>query len=132
MSIPEQLGIPDYEFRLIIGRTQIEYDETKEMVNREKHGFSLESAVHYFEQLLTPVSHQPFMTSDAFVENGEKRHMHMGLDDSGAVVVFVTTMRNDETVRIISFRRASHAECETFRVHTGYNKSFPQTPKPRG
>lgn len=132
MSIPGQLGIPDYEFRLIIGRTQIEYDETKEMGNRKKHGYSLESAVHYFEQLLTPIPRKPFMTSDAFVENGEVRHMHMGLDDSGEVAVFVTTMRDEETVRIISFRRASDTECETFCEHTGYNKSFQPTQEPRG
>ncbi len=97
----------------------------------KKHGYSLESAVHYFEQLLVPVARRPFMTSDAFMENDEIRHMHMGLDDSGNVVVFVTTMRNEETVRIISFRRARETECETFFEHTGYNKSFHPTQKPR-
>ena len=112
---------------VIIGRTRIEYDETKEMVNRKKHGYSLESAVHYFEQLLLPVPHPPFMTSDAFIENSEVRHMHIGLDDSGNVVIFVTTMRDEETVRIISFRRAREAECKTFYEHTGYNKSFQLT-----
>lgn len=132
MDIPEQLDIPSYEFRLVIGRTRIEYDETKEIKNRKNHGYSLQSAVHYFEKLLQPVPHQPFMTSDAFIENDEVRHMHMGLDDSGNVVIFVTTMRDEETVRIISFRRAREAECKAFYEHTGYNKSFQLTQKPRG
>ena len=59
------------------------------------------------------------MTSDPFIANGEIRHMHMGLDDSGDVVLFVTTMRDEESVRIISFRRATEAERETFFRHTG-------------
>jgi len=104
---------------LVIGRTRIEYDESKEIVNREKHGYSLESAVHYFEQLLLPIPHPPFMTSDAFKENNEVRHIHMGGDDRGNIVLFVTTMRDNETVRIISFRRAREAECKTFFEHTG-------------
>ena len=48
MDFPE---IPAHEFRLILGRTRIEYDENKELSNRKKHGYSLESAVHYFERL---------------------------------------------------------------------------------
>ena len=124
MDFPEKLGISKYEFRLIFGRTRIEYDESKEMANREKHGYSLESAVHYFEKLLLPTGPPvPFMTSDAFLENDEVRHMHMGLDDSGKIVQFVTTMRDQETVRIISFRRAKGSECKTFTEHTGYNQS---------
>jgi uncharacterized DUF497 family protein len=126
MDFPKKLGIPEYGFRLIIGRTRIEYDENKEMSNRKNHGYSLESAVHYFEQLLFPIEHPPFMTSDAFIENGEIRHMHMGLDDSGNVVLFVTTMRDNETVRIISFRRARESECKTFYEHTGYKKEGKQ------
>lgn len=116
MEFPE---IPAHEFRLILGRTRIEYDENKELSNRKKHGYSLESAVHYFEQLLLPIEAKPFMTSDSFIENGEVRHMHMGLDDGGHVVLFVTTMRDDETVRILSFRRATETERETFFRNTG-------------
>ncbi len=120
MNIPEKLGILKYEFRLVIGRTRIEYDESKEMINRKKHGYSFESAAHYFEQLLLLIEHPPFITSDAFIENDEVRHIHMGIDDSGNVVTFVTTMRDEETVRIISFRRASESECKIFYEHSGY------------
>ena len=57
--------------------------------------------------------------------------MHMGLDDSGHVVLFVTTMRDDETVRIISFRRATETERETFFRHTGMAASPIVTPDTR-
>ena len=114
--------VPSYEFRLIFGRTRIECDADKEASNRRKHGYSLESAVHHFEQLLLPIQQSHFMTSDAYLENDEVRHMHMGVDDCGNVVVFVTTMRDQETVRIISYRRATRAESESFSQHTGYSK----------
>ena len=120
-------GIPAHQFRLILGRTGIEYDENKELSNRKKHGYSLESAVHYFERLLLPLEPEPFLTSDPFIENGEVRHMHMGLDDRGDVVLFVTTMRHKETVRIISFRRATETERETFFRHAGMPNHSTQT-----
>ena len=50
------------------------------------------------------------MTSDSFLEKNEVRHNHMTLDDDGHVVFFVTTMRSDETVRVISLRKASDTE----------------------
>ena len=75
--------------------------------------------MYYFEQQLLPIDTRPFITSDSFIENGEIRYMHMSLDDGGNVVLFVTTMRDDETVRIISFRRATETERATFFRHTG-------------
>lgn len=121
MSFAEKLGIPEHEFRVVIGSTQIDYDLNKEDENRGKHKYSLESAVHLLERaLLTFGSQVPYLVSDGFLHEGEVRHMHMTPDDSGAVVFMVTTMRPDETVRIISIRRASEAEREEFRRETGY------------
>jgi len=113
MGIPEEIGIPEWEFRLVFAKTKVTFDENKELENRKKHKYSLMSAFHYFEALMLPIKHEPFMTSDSFVENGEVRHMHMGLHE-GSVVVFVTTMREEEVVRVISFRRASNSESEEF------------------
>lgn len=122
-DIPTQMGIPDWEFRVVIGRTKIDYDPSKEKLNREKHGYSLESAVQQFERMFFPVgAPAPMMTSDGFWEGGEVRHMHMGVDDSEKVILMVTTMRADEQVRIISFRRASAEERENFLKHTGYRE----------
>src|SRR3989338_1748262 len=98
INFPTKLGIPEYEFRLIFGRTKIDYDTTKETNNRKKHGYSLESAVHLLEKVLLPINSTPFITSDAFKEGGEVRHMQIGIDDGGNVVFMVTTMRTDETV----------------------------------
>ena len=98
------------DFRLIIGRTKIDYDWTKEEINRKKHGYSLESAVHFLEQTLLLIPSPPLVTSNPIDVDGEVRHQHMVLDSDGKVIFFVTTMRPDETVRLISFRRASPEE----------------------
>lgn len=123
-EIPRKMGIPDWEFRVVIGRTKIDYDLDKEYSNREKHGYSLESTVLLLERMVFPFGEPlPRMTSDGFMEEGEVRHMHTSVDDSGKVVLMVTTMRADETVRIISFRRASEEERQQFYQHTGFRES---------
>jgi hypothetical protein len=43
-TIPERFGVPEHAFRIVIGSTKIEYNENKELQNRAKHGYSLESA----------------------------------------------------------------------------------------
>ncbi len=122
MNIPEKLGIPEYEFRLVFGTTTIEYDATKEEQNRKNHFYSLESAADLLNNLVSPLGpKKPHLTKGPFFENREFRHMHMSLDDSGNVVVMVTTMRNAETVRIISFRRASPEERSEFMALTPHS-----------
>ena len=103
------------DFRLVIGRSKIDYDWDKEEENRKKHGYSLESAVHFLEAILLPLGGPLVTTSDPIDCRGEIRHQHLTLDDSGKVVFFVTTMRQDETVRVISLRRASAQEEEIYR-----------------
>jgi uncharacterized DUF497 family protein len=102
-------------FHLIIGRSKIDYDRDKEEENRKKHGYSLESAVHFLEGMILPLGRPLVATSAPIDCQGEIRRQHMTLDDSGKVVFFVTTMRQDETVRIISLRRASTYEEEFYR-----------------
>ena len=106
------------DFRIVFGSTQIEYDHNKEGVNREKHRYSLESAAHLFSNLLIFIS-QPFISRDVLINN-EIRQEHLTVDDEGKIVFVVTTMRDNESVRIISFRRAERAERETFFAITGY------------
>jgi uncharacterized DUF497 family protein len=120
-DVPSKLGVPDWEFRVVIGTTTIDYDPDKEEINRIKHGYSLESAVQQLERMILPLgAPPPCMTSDGFFEGGEVRHMHMGVDDSGKVIHMVTTIRPAETVRVISYRRASPEERVCFRDTTGY------------
>lgn len=122
-EIPERLGIADWEFRVVFGRTRVDYDIDKEYVNREKHGYSLESAVSLMESIMLPMGGPPRMTSGGFLEAGEVRHMHMTVDDCDKVVLMVTTMRPEETVRVISYRRASKEEREKFFAFTGFRES---------
>ncbi len=120
-EIRYRLGIQPSDFRLVFGRTKIDYDPDKEDENRRKHGYSLESAVYLLERHLL-LTNSPSLRSDSFTENDEVRHMHMEVDDNGYVVFMVTTMRPDETVRIISLRRASPNEREFFYKLTGYKE----------
>lgn len=120
-SIPDKMGIPDYEFRVVFGGTTLDYDLDKEDINRKKHGYSLLSGVHLLERYVLPLGDSPpHAVSDPFIENGETRHMHLTVDDAGKVVLMVTTMRPNETVWVISFRRASAEERQKFRELTGY------------
>ncbi len=122
-EIISKLGIQRYDFRLVIGRTKIDYDPNKEDENREKHHYSLASAVHLLEKIILPIRPTPYLRRGPFVENNEIRHNHMGVDDNGKVVFMVTTMRPDETVRVISFRRADDKEREVFFQHTGFKEA---------
>jgi uncharacterized DUF497 family protein len=112
---------PD-DFRLVIGSTQVDYDQSKEEANRKKHGYSLESAMHFFTRLLLPVPQPPFITRDTSTAE-ERRHEHMTVDDQGKVVFLVTTMRANETVRVISLRRAHPDERNAFMVLTGFKEA---------
>lgn len=116
-------GAPEWMFRVVFGRTRIDYDIEKEHANREKHGYSLESAASLLGSIILPVPGPPVLTSDGFFEAGEVRHMHMTVDDCGKVVLLVTTMRPEETVRVISYRRASKEERERFCSITGFRES---------
>ena len=122
MNFTEQLNIPDDEFRLILGTTKIEYGDDKNDTNIREKKYSLESAAYFFERLLLDTAKVPFITSGTSTKYNEKRHMHMSIGDSGEVVFFVTTMRNEETIRIISFRKADKNERKVFFYVTGYSK----------
>ncbi|HUW37673.1 MAG TPA: BrnT family toxin [Rhodocyclaceae bacterium] len=109
------------DFRLVIGSTKIDYDREKDDANRTKHHYSLESAVHFFTRLLLPSHQPPFLTHDASTAD-ERRHEHMTVDDQGNIVFLVTTMRSEETIRIISLRRANSKEREVFTALSGFQE----------
>jgi uncharacterized DUF497 family protein len=96
-----------HKFRLIPGRTRIEYDENKKEINRKDHKYSLSCAKDIFESSL--LFQKPFISSDPYYEKGEVRHMHLA-EYMGDIVLIVTTMREDETIRIISMRKAKKKE----------------------
>ena len=125
VNFSSALCIPEHEFRLVFGRTKIDYDKDKDHENRRKHKYSLESAVWLLERLLLPLGTvRPHVVSESFLvalgERSEVRHMHMCLDDADKIVFMVTTMRDDETVRVISLRPAHEHERASFRELTGW------------
>lgn len=111
---------PD-DFRVVIGRSTIDYDPDKEEANRAKHRYSLASAIDIFERLLLPLPSTPVCTRDASTRS-ERRHEHLTVDSDGRVVFIVTTMRQDETIRVISLRRAHEDERALFAQVTGYTE----------
>jgi uncharacterized DUF497 family protein len=116
-DIAAKLGIPEWEFRIIPGCTKIEYDHDKNDKNRTIHKIDLESGANLLAKCVFGA--RKMITSDGFVENDEIRHMHLVKDDDGRIVLIVTTMRPNETIRIISIRAASHQEKENFLGLTG-------------
>ncbi len=104
-------GIEEHELRLIFGRTRIEYGAEKEDVNRRDHQYSLESARWLLERWLMPTSQPLMVYKGPTKRKGEFRYEMMTIDDDKKTIVFfVITMRKDEFIRIISFRKASDVE----------------------
>ena len=120
MSYLEMMGVAEHEFRLIFGRSRIEYDLNKEEINRAKHQYSLESAVLFLERvLMSPWSNRPHVVREVS-QSREIRHEHLCTGDAGEVLFMVTTMRKNEVVRVISIRDASEDERKVFKQLTGY------------
>lgn len=69
-----------------------------------------------------PIPQPPFITRDASTVE-ERRHEHMTVDDQGKIVFLVTTMRLDETVRVIFLRGAHLKEQEVFATYTGFREA---------
>ena len=98
-SFAKRLGIEEHALRLIFGTTQVDYDGTKEQINREKHGYSLQSAAYLLQRRLMPVPQPPLAYRGPITRNGEYRYELMTLDDDDhTVVFFMITMRANETV----------------------------------
>lgn len=105
------LPLNAWELRLIFGRTHIDYDSEKERRNRREKKYSLESAAYLLERKLLPIPQPHLFVKGPFLEKGEVRYNLMTLDDDNKTAVFfVVTMREDETVRILSFRKADKKE----------------------
>ncbi len=123
MDIPKKLNIQETDFRLVIGTTGIDYDPRKNEINISNHGYSFDEAIAIFEQILLPISSiPPFMVKDSIEVNGERRSNIMTIDKQGKVILIALTMRQNETARIISMRRASKKERDIFAKLLGYNQ----------
>ncbi len=84
---------------------QFEWDEAKNKQNIKKHGFDLADAAELF------TGSTPLLSNlDACQDHGEDRWKGIGMLQRVVVVVVVFTERDDDTIRVISLRKANLRE----------------------
>lgn len=81
---------------------KFEWDEAKNRVNIRKHGFDLGEAQQMF---LGPLLVRPDLREDY----GEERWLGIGVTN-GRIAFVAFTQSSPDIVRIISLRKANHAE----------------------
>jgi uncharacterized protein len=85
---------------------KFEWDEAKNQTNRCKHGLDFAEARRVFTPSL-------FVDIDDRADDGEARYVGLGLLD-GRVVVVIFTQPDEETIRVISLRKATSYEREQY------------------
>ena len=90
-----------------------EWDPNKDRVNREKHGLSFDEVTELF------TSGSDFLeTYDEEHSHEEDRFIAIGPIRTGVVVV-VCTEREENTIRIVSARKATRKEVQLFHKYYG-------------
>jgi len=84
-----------------------EWDETKRRTNLRKHGVNFADAVGVLED--------PACLTLDDDSAGEQRHVTLGCDFIGRVLYVVWTLRDPDTIRLISARKASPGEARQYR-----------------
>ena len=87
-----------------------EWDPNKATANLDKHGIHFADAVAVFSDALA------LTVADDFTD--EERFVTLGSDAFGQLLVVVYTWRDDQTVRIISARKASRHERKHYEDQT--------------
>jgi uncharacterized protein len=82
-----------------------EWDRTKAIQNEKKHGVFFSDSFAVFED-------SNALTIDQNID-GEERYVTVGMDGFGRILVVVYTWR-DETIRIISARKATRSEVRQY------------------
>ena len=85
---------------------QFEWDENKNAQNLKKHGISFEEAQEIFDGIV-------FTAIDERFDYGEIREISIGAIQGVVIVTVVHTERN-QLIRIISARKATRQERETY------------------
>jgi len=84
---------------------EYEWDKRKAEGNEEKHGIAFEDTEGVFED--------PKAVTVEEDVRGEQRYVTIGMDNLGRVIVVAYTWR-DETIRIISARKANRSEVKEY------------------
>lgn len=87
---------------------EFEFDPAKAVLNLKRHGVSFAHA----EQALRDLS---AVTIEDPGARGEQRHISLGMDALGRILVVVHTRREERT-RVISARKASPGEAEQYHA----------------
>lgn len=82
-----------------------EWDDKKNKINIQKHGYSFQYAKMVFDD-------DNRIESDCYFRNGEYRYNVMGKIKE--IIFVVCTDRNEDTIRIISARKATKREEEIY------------------
>ncbi len=90
---------------------KIEWDETKRQSNLKKHGFDFRDAAQVFAGEIVTVE-------DARYKYDEDRFATLGLLQ-GRIVLIIHT-EQDDTIRVISMRKATKFEERTYDQQLGY------------
>ena len=98
---------------------RFEWDESKNLSNRRKHGVSFEEACLVFRDPL-------FVSVQERVEGGEQRWQTLGMVEGFLLLTVAHTVREEleggtlvEVVRIISARRATRKERRRYEDENG-------------
>jgi uncharacterized protein len=87
-----------------------EWDTQKAQINDRKHGISFEQAETAFYDSNARTSYDPDHSQD------EDRYILLGMSESFKLIVVCHVYRqNDESIRIISARRATKTEQKEYR-----------------
>ena len=87
------------------------WDESKRQTNLKKHGLDFVDAEQIFAGPLV-------LIEDNRKDYGEQRMIGIGLLD--CLVVLIVHVETDETIRIISMRKADTDEIDLYYQHAGY------------
>ena len=86
-----------------------EWDENKARINQEKHGVSFEEAKTVFDDA------DALQIFDPDHSESEDRFIMLGMSAVLRILVVCHCYRtNDDTIRIISARKATRNECSTY------------------
>jgi uncharacterized DUF497 family protein len=97
----------DYRIPVVLPLVDYEWDQAKNALNRHKHGVDLRDAIAALEDP------NRLEDVDTHREYGEERIDVIGMA-RGRILFVVTTLRGDDTCRIISARRATRDEQDRY------------------
>ena len=93
---------------------KFEWDENKNIINIEKHGVSFKEASTVFDD------EYGVLISDVDHSDKEERFLLIGVSSIANILIVCHCYRdNDETIRIISARKANKEECVTYYERNG-------------